>query len=69
VNRSRRNCGSAEERVILTRTPFRVEPDPAGAGMHYIDYDPSVLRFFEVGSPTGIAELQHHLHSRDDDHH
>jgi NDP-sugar pyrophosphorylase family protein len=82
------------------------EPDPAGAGMHYIDYGLSVLRpssvlermpprqhadladlfrtlslegrlagyearlrFFEIGSAAGIADLRHHLRSHDDDHH
>lgn len=74
------------------------EPDPSGAGMHYIDYGLSVLqaesvrarvssgsrrdladmlnamslegrlagyeaqhRFFEIGSPAGLGELQQHL--------
>jgi len=74
------------------------EPDPAAAGMHFIDYGLSILqpatvlarigprtpsdlgdlfgvlsaagalagyeaieRFFEIGSPQGLADLEHHL--------
>lgn len=77
------------------------EPDPAGAGMHHIDYGLSILRattvrshldpgrasdlaamfhdlsergrlagfeaterFFEIGSPEGLADLETHLRTR-----
>ena len=104
----RRRLGREQRRSSTGTTVVRYdkdEPDPAAAGMHYIDYGLSILRretrcalefrsgrpsdladmfrtlslegrlagyeaqhrFFEIGSPAGLADLQQPLRSRRDD--
>lgn len=90
----RSNARYEEGRVVLYQ---KAHPDPAGAGLRYVDYGLSILhrdvvaelpkderrdladlfhrlsvegrlaghevqeRFFEVGSPQGLHDLEHHL--------